>query len=143
MTKPLKIAPYNVIEKSAWLYIDNRRVLFARSRGQTLAYTIGGKIEPGEMVEEALVREVTEETGVRLLPGSIEFYFLFVGPCDGYVEGTKLKMYAYTARYEGAIAPQAEIEELIYLTSADIGKGRTTTVGEQILDHLAYQGRID
>lgn len=142
MTKPLKVAPHGVVEKSALLHFENGEVLFARSRGQTLAYTIGGKIEPNETVEQALAREVAEETGVELIPETIKFYTVFEGPCHGYVAGTKLRMHCFTAQYRGTLAPQAEIEELVYLGVDDIGKGRTTQMGDQILDYLAYQGLI-
>ena len=34
----------------------------------------GGRVEPGELVTEALVREVQEETGIRVLdPGRVAF----------------------------------------------------------------------
>lgn len=43
---------------------DRGRVLLIREDGQWLAP--GGKVEPGETREEALVREVREETGVAI-----------------------------------------------------------------------------
>lgn len=140
MEKQLKVAPDGVVRKVAWLHFNDRgQVVFARTRGEKLAYTIGGKIKEGETDEEALIREVKEETGVDLIPESIRFYFLFQGPCHGYVEGTLLKMLCFTADFTGTLAPGNEIEELVPLDETDIGKGRTTVMGDAILDYIAYQ----
>jgi len=142
MNKALKTAPNGVVVKVAWLHYNDRgQVLFARSRGQTAAYSVGGKPEAGETLEQALIREVREEAGVDLIPETIKFCNFFVGPCHGYVEGTKLQMHCFTADYQGELAVQKKdnVEELVYLGARDIKTGRTTDMGDQILDHLAYQ----
>ena len=59
-----------------------------------------------------------------------------------YVEGTKLLMYCFTGDYKGTPLPMAEIEELVYLDADDIGRGRTTPMGEKILNHLAEENLI-
>ena len=142
MEKQLKVAPGGVVRKVALLHFtDQGKVLFARTRGQALAYTVGGKVKEGETDEEALIREVKEETGVDLIPESIRFYFLFQGPCHGYVEGTLLKMLCFTADFIGTPTPCGEIEQLVELDESDIGKGRTTVMGDAILDHVAYNAQ--
>ncbi len=139
----LKVAPGGVVNKVAWLHFNDRRqVLFARSRGQILSYTVGGKINPGETHEEALVREVKEETDVDIIAESIKFYFMFEGPCHGYVEGTKLRMWCFTADFVGTLVASNEIEELVYLGDYDIGKKRTTAMGDTILDHLTMDNLL-
>ena len=69
-----------VIDKLVWLPIRNRKVLFARSRGQKIFYCVGGKREPGESDEQALLRETLEETGVTLEPATITYINTFKGP---------------------------------------------------------------
>jgi 8-oxo-dGTP diphosphatase len=141
--KPLRTVPNGVIEKVALLdFNDQRQVAFARTRGQTLAYTLGGKIELGETHEDTLVRELKEEGGVDIIRGSIRFYFMFEGSCHGYVEGTILRMWCYTADYTGSLEPRSEIEEIVYLDDGDIGKERTTEMGDKILDHLTFDNLI-
>jgi 8-oxo-dGTP diphosphatase len=139
----LKIAPNGVIEKVALLHFnDARQVMFARSRGQTLSYTLGGKVDHGETLEQALARECKEEGDIDLIPGTIRWYFTFEGPCHGYVEGTILKMHCFTAKFTGIPRPMNEVEELVYLGDYDIGKGKTTEMGDKILDHLATDNLI-
>ncbi|MDX1553337.1 MAG: (deoxy)nucleoside triphosphate pyrophosphohydrolase, partial [Marinobacter sp.] len=54
----------------------NGKVLIARRpdhvhQGGLLEFP-GGKVEAGESVQQALVREIREETGLRIAPGSLE-----------------------------------------------------------------------
>lgn len=70
---------------------------------------VGGKLEPGETKEEALLREVREEIGINLLNydyrGKIEFIELYQG------NKTNLIFYLYTATsWEGDIIETEEIK---------------------------------
>lgn len=47
---------------------DQRRVLLQRSSDDGKWYTVGGAMDPGEVPAEAVVREVLEETGLRIEP---------------------------------------------------------------------------
>ena len=53
--------PMPVIDKLAWLRIENGRVLCTRSRGKDAFFLPGGKRESGESDEAELIREVREE----------------------------------------------------------------------------------
>lgn len=46
--------------------IHNGRFLLMRNPGESYAYTVGGRVRFGETTEEAVVREVKEETNVTL-----------------------------------------------------------------------------
>ena len=130
-----------IIDKLAWTPIRNRAVLFARSRGQTLFYTVGGKREPGESDEQALIREVLEETGTRLLTDTIRHRQTFLGAAHGKYEGRVVRLTCYDADAEGEPTPRSEVEELAYFTSADMH--RTTPTGQAVLRWFIEQNLID
>ena len=53
--------------------INPRGVLLGRRPDGTWTF-LGGKIEPGEIPEDAAIREVFEETGLRVIPVKIIGY---------------------------------------------------------------------
>jgi 8-oxo-dGTP pyrophosphatase MutT (NUDIX family) len=71
-----------LIEKVAWIRLEDGQVLAARTHGKTLFYLPGGKPEPGESNEQALAREIAEELGVtlHLAPAGADYYVGQVRP---------------------------------------------------------------
>ena len=129
------------IFKVAWLLVENRRVLFARSRKEKERfYCVGGKIKEGEGKIAALYREVEEETSVRLHLCSVEKLHTFHGEADGH-PGVPLEIICYKAGYIGQPVPSGEVAELAWFTTSDMR--RTTEVGKQILRWLHDQRLID
>lgn len=132
------------IDKLAWLHIVDRRVLFARSAGKRAPYLPGGKRDPGETDEAALLREIREELSVNLDPGSLAFAGEFRAQADGKDEGTLVRMRCYRGLLSGGnqvIQAAAEIEEVMWLTHAD--RLACSAVGKRVLDWLKGQDLID
>ena len=75
-----------VIDKLAWIHIEDGRVLGARSRGKDVYFIPGGKREAGESDEEALVREVREELSVTLDASSLRPLGVFEAQAHGQAE---------------------------------------------------------
>ncbi len=75
-----------VIDKVAWVRIEDGRVLCARSRGKDVYYLPGGKREPGESDLRTLVREITEEAGVLLRAETVSPLGTFEAQADGRAE---------------------------------------------------------
>ena len=129
------------IDKLAWIYIKDRKILSSRSRGKDTYYIPGGKRAEGESDEQALVREVKEELSVDLIPATLRHFGVFEAQAHGKPEGIIVRMTCYTGEYEGAISPAAEVEEIIWLTHA--GREKSSPVDKIILDYLKGKDRID
>ncbi|MBA4851959.1 NUDIX domain-containing protein [Emticicia sp. BO119] len=129
------------IDKIAWLYIRDRKVLSTRSRGKDTLYFPGGKREAGESDEEALLREIKEELTVDLIPESLQFLGKFEAQAHGHPKGIMVIMTCYQANYRGELKTDSEIEELAWLTYAD--KDKSSAVDQLIFDHLKNHNFID
>ncbi len=57
-----------IIDKVAWLRIEDGRILSTRSHGKDVFYFPGGKREPGESDLDTLTREIAEELTVTVDP---------------------------------------------------------------------------
>lgn len=107
----------NLIDKLAWIHIQNRKILSTRSKGKDAWYIPGGKREQGETDIQALIREVKEELDVDLLPGTISYLETFSAQAHGKPEGVFVQMTCYKGDYQGNLKPSSEIEEIKWLTS--------------------------
>ncbi|MGJ1421080.1 NUDIX hydrolase [Sphingobacterium spiritivorum] len=129
------------IDKVALIYIQDRRILTARSKGKDKYYIPGGKREAGENDTATLIREIKEELNVDVIPSSIQFCGIFKAQADSHPEGKIVRMTCYSALFEGELTPMSEIEELSFMSSADAK--RCSAVDEIIFKHLLDEGLID
>lgn len=129
-----------LIDKVAWLRLENGKILSTRSRGKDVFYLPGGKREPGESDVETLVREVREELTVAIAVGSAVPAGVFEAQAHGHASGVMVRMTCYTADYDGTPAPSNEIEELAWLTYAD--RDRVSAVDQIIFDDLHRSGQL-
>ena len=51
--------------RAAAIIIENNKVLFAHNDSDTYYYSVGGGVHLGETMEDAVLREVYEETGIH------------------------------------------------------------------------------
>ena len=108
-----------VIDKVAFLYLKDGKILSTRSKGKDKYYIPGGKRETGETDVETLVREVKEELSVDIIESSAQFYGVFEAQAHGKAEGVIVKMICYTAEYAGELKADSEIAEIVWLTTED------------------------
>ncbi|MEK3787008.1 MULTISPECIES: NUDIX hydrolase [Paenibacillus] len=129
------------IDKIAWIHIEGRRVLGARSQGKEIFYLPGGKRDPGETDAEALIREIQEELSVHIVPATVALVGTFEAEAHGKSGGTPVRMTCYTAEYTGELQPDSEIAELSWLQYAD--RDRVSPASQLILEQLHASGQID
>lgn len=129
-----------VIDKIAWIHLENGAILSSRSRGKEVYYIPGGKREPGEDDIDTLVREIQEELSVTIVSDTAEYVGTFHAQAHGRPDGTMVRMTCYTADCQGVLQPDNEIEEMVWLTFAD--RHRVSPVDQIIFDHLHETGRM-
>jgi 8-oxo-dGTP pyrophosphatase MutT (NUDIX family) len=111
-----------MIDKIAWIYIKNRKILSTLSKGKDKYYIPGGKRDTGENDIETLVREVKEELSVDIDINTVKYYGVFIAQAHGKSEGVNVKMSCYLADFKGELKIDSEISELVWLKYADIDK---------------------
>ena len=95
------------------------RVLLVRKRGTAAFMQPGGKRDAGEDDVAALAREIDEELGCRVRPGSARALGVF--DCAAANEpGLRVRASVYAVDVDGAIAPRAEIEDIAWVDPAAI-----------------------
>lgn len=109
-----------VIDKIAFLYLKEGKILSTRSKGKDKYYIPGGKRERNETDIETLVREVKEELCVDIIVSSVKLYGIFKAQAHGKAEGIIVKMTCYIADFEGNLQADSEIAEIVWLTMSDI-----------------------
>lgn len=131
----------NLIDKVAYLYVKDGKILSTRSKGKDKYYIPGGKREGNETDIETLVREVKEELSVDIIESSAKFYGVFEAQAHGKAEGVIVKMTCYTADYDGQLQADSEIAEIVWLTFADLDK--ISPVDKLIFKDLHDKGILD
>jgi len=129
-----------MIDKLALIYIEDQKLLAARSRGRDTYYIPGGKREPGESDEDALVREISEEISIVLDPSLLQFYGEFQAQAHGQAEGVLVRLRCYTTTERGEVSAAAEIEEVTWLTYAD--RPKVSLAVQLLFDDLKVKGLL-
>ena len=107
MNEPIKIVAALIRDPAG-------RVLLVRKRGTAAFMQPGGKRNAGEDDVSALARELDEELGCRVVPGSALPLGTF--DCEAANEpGLRVHAAVYAVDVEGAIGAQAEIEDIAWV----------------------------
>jgi 8-oxo-dGTP diphosphatase len=96
---------------------ETGRVLLVRKRGSQAFMQPGGKRDLGEDDVTALARDLDEELGCRVVPGSFEALGEFVAPSAN-EPGFQVRASVYAVDVDGIIAPRAEIEDMMWIDPA-------------------------
>tara|TARA_R110001599_G_scaffold109575_4_gene273158 strand:+ start:3424 stop:3816 length:393 start_codon:yes stop_codon:yes gene_type:complete len=123
-----------MIDKVAWIEIENGKILVAKSKGKDVFYIPGGKRESNETDAQTLVREIREELSVELISESMVHFGKFSAQAHGHTSGIIVEMTCYFAKYLGVILADNEIEEVAWLGFGD--KEKVSFVDRIIFDDL-------
>jgi 8-oxo-dGTP diphosphatase len=105
---------------AAMIRDESGRMLVVRKRGTQAFMQPGGKRDAGEDDIAALEREIGEELGCRMVPGSARALGEF--DCIAANEpGWRVKASVYAVNVAGAVMPQAEIAEALWIDPAAPG----------------------
>ncbi|GGU18167.1 NUDIX hydrolase [Streptomyces violascens] len=126
------------LQSVGWICIRDGRLLVVRSVGRDAFYLPGGKIEPGESHQQALVREVREELTIELAPQGLAPAMLVSATAHG-LDNTQLHMHCYTSPGNGEPKPAREIQELAWVDSHDTSRCAPAVV--TVLRNLHAQGQ--
>ena len=130
-----------LIDTVAWVRAEHGRILCARPRGKDIFYIPGGKREGRESDLQALLREITEELTVTLLPETVRHVGTYeAGQPGGHPGAALVRMSCYTGDYTGTLAPSSEIEELAWFSYAD--RPRVPPVDQMLFDDLKAAGEL-
>ena len=110
------------IDKIAWIYLKDKKILSTLSKGKDVYYIPGGKREENETDEETLIRECKEELTIDIKADTIKYYGTFEAQAHGKAEGIIVKMTCYMADVEGELEPSSEIQEMKWLSYCDLDK---------------------
>lgn len=108
------------IDKIAFIYLKDGKILSTLSKGKDTYYIPGGKREGLEKDEETLIRECKEELTIDIIKDTIKYYGTFEAQAHGKSEGVLVKMTCYMAGFEGKIKASSEIQEIRWLDYSNL-----------------------
>lgn len=115
------------------------------ARGRDVLFMPGGKIDAGEGIADAAVREAREEVSVELSPDSLHELFTVATQAHGEPEGRLVRMHVFGVDAAAAASarpePAAEVSALHWVSSAELH--RCPPAGAEVLRRLAAAGLID
>lgn len=100
---------------AALLHDEAGRLLLVRKRNTQAFMQPGGKIEPGETPQAALLREIAEELGIEPEASSCTFLERIEAPAAN-EPGHIVRADLFVLRWCGPVAIAAEIEEALWVT---------------------------
>ena len=131
----------NEIDKIAFIYIKNGKILSTLSKGKDTYYIPGGKREIDETDEETLIRECKEELSIEIKKNTIKYYGTFKAQAHGKSEGIIVKMTCYMAEFDGKLQANSEIQEMRWLDYSNLDV-KISPVDKLIFKDLYDKGLI-
>ncbi len=129
------------IDKIAFIYVKDGKILSTLSKGKDTYYIPGGKREENETDEETLIRECKEELTIEINKNTIKYYGTFQAQAHGKAEGIIVKMTCYMADFNGNLQANSEIQEIRWLDYSNLNV-KISPVDKLIFKDLYNKGLI-
>lgn len=129
------------IDKIAFIYVKDGKILSTLSKGKDTYYIPGGKREENETDEETLIRECKEELTIEINKNTIKYYGTFQAQAHGKAEGIIVKMTCYMAEFNGNLQANSEIQEIRWLDYSNLNV-KISPVDKLIFKDLYDKGLI-
>lgn len=135
------------IYKAAAVIIRDRKILVSRSKNKDVFVAPGGKLDPGESHEAALIRELNEEQGIVVSPDDLTPFGTFYAIAAGHEAAElqlEMKVFIVNA-FQGELTPQAEIAENKWVNSSwsTFGINLGSIFAHDVIPALQARGLID
>lgn len=105
----------NIIEKIAWLHIQDHKLLVARTKDISVFYLPEGERQTGETSEDTLQRAIQESFGTVLVPSSIKSAGTFCAQANKQAGNVQVQLHCFFANHDGEPTPNNTIEELDFI----------------------------
>lgn len=119
------------IQKAGGLLIRDRKVMLERHGGNEVYIIPGGKLEPGETAQQALVRELFEEFGITVVIDDLQEVGSFTSPAvhspDRIVEIETF----IVKKWSGEIILQEGIEGIVWMNSKNVIDYKVSPIAEK------------
>lgn len=113
----MDVRKLHTLESVGWVSYERGQLLVVRTKGRDAFYLPGGKLEPGESPEQALIREIHEELRLRLHPPTLEHFATISAPAHAQ-PGIQLRMQCFTGTAAGVPRVGGEIAEMAWVTKS-------------------------
>lgn len=132
------------IHKAGGILIQNRKILVERSHGREVFLAPGGRIEPGETSDVALIRELKEEFGIVVRADQLKSFGTFTAAAVG-EPGKTIHMDVFLlSGWSGELKATSEVDEIAWIdTKFDANMKLGSIIEYEILPRLHAEGVID